>query len=312
MVLAARADHHRGEAAPDLRTRGEVVPDLRTRCEAARRLGTRDALAPDLRTRGAPARVLRTSDALVVRIDDARPPERWWTWRRPTTLARGTLADRPGRIYQLPQMRRGSATMAAMLSLLDGRYEDVSDRELVDAVVRGDPRAGDAFVDRYKRFINSIIFAAGLAAHDADDVFQNVFDMLWEDGCRRLQLWRGDDGFHRYLAPIVRHAIADFCSRRGRELPLAETMDPPGDEPGADDLLLEEERRLALREAARHLSPRDQAILQAVLAGQEPRVTAAALGLTKNAYYQAVFMLKERLREFLGASYPALFGGDHV
>lgn len=194
---------------------------------------------------------------------------------------------------------------------LDPRYDHDSDRELVDAVVRGDPRAGDVFVDRYKRFVFRILRQAGLHDSDADDVFQNVFAMLWDDGCRRLQLWRGDDGFHRFLAPIVRHAIADFCGRRGRELPLVDACDPPDDAPDADDRMHAEERRRALREAARNLTPRDQAIFQAVLAGQEASATAAALGMTKNAYYQAVYTLKARLRESLGASYPALFGGDH-
>ena len=79
-----------------------------------------------------------------------------------------------------------------------------TDRELVDAVIAGDPEAAALFVERFFRFIVAI---AGRFARTrtslAHNVSQNVIRHLWDDDFRRLRKWSGEGDFASFLAPIV-------------------------------------------------------------------------------------------------------------
>lgn len=63
---------------------------------------------------------------------------------------------------------------------LDSRVE-ASDRELIERCRGGESAAWDEFVDRFGRLVYSIPIRAGLAASDADDVFQRVFSIAWKE-----------------------------------------------------------------------------------------------------------------------------------
>src|SRR5258705_6577614 len=87
----------------------------------------------------------------------------------------------------------------------------VTDRELVAAVVSGDPEAASLFVQRFYRFIVAI---AGRYARTRTslqhNVAQNVIEDLWEDNFRRLRMWSGEGDFASYLAPIVKRKSVDY------------------------------------------------------------------------------------------------------
>jgi RNA polymerase sigma factor (sigma-70 family) len=55
------------------------------------------------------------------------------------------------------------------------------DTELVEACLKGEGQAWEALLVRYQRLIYSIPVRYGLPEHDANDIFQNVCVLLWEN-----------------------------------------------------------------------------------------------------------------------------------
>jgi RNA polymerase sigma factor (sigma-70 family) len=55
------------------------------------------------------------------------------------------------------------------------------DPELVEVCLEGNSQAWEALLFRYQRLIYSIPLRYGLPEHDANDVFQNVSLLLWEN-----------------------------------------------------------------------------------------------------------------------------------
>lgn len=57
----------------------------------------------------------------------------------------------------------------------------LSDPELIEVCLKGSGQAWEALLIRYQRLIYSIPLRYGLPEHDANDVFQNVSLLLWEN-----------------------------------------------------------------------------------------------------------------------------------
>jgi RNA polymerase sigma factor (sigma-70 family) len=55
------------------------------------------------------------------------------------------------------------------------------DPELIEACLKGSSQAWEALLVRYQRLIYSIPMRYGLPEHDANDIFQNVSLLLWEN-----------------------------------------------------------------------------------------------------------------------------------
>ena len=55
------------------------------------------------------------------------------------------------------------------------------DSELIEACLKGRSQAWEALLVRYQRLIYSIPMRYGLPEHDANDIFQNVSLLLWEN-----------------------------------------------------------------------------------------------------------------------------------
>jgi RNA polymerase sigma factor (sigma-70 family) len=55
------------------------------------------------------------------------------------------------------------------------------DPELIEACLKGSSQAWEVLLVRYQRLIYSIPLRYGLPEHDANDVFQNVSLLLWEN-----------------------------------------------------------------------------------------------------------------------------------
>src|SRR5512135_287467 len=57
----------------------------------------------------------------------------------------------------------------------------LSDPQLIEVCLEGDGAAWETLLVRYQRLIYSIPLRYGLPEHDANDVFQNVSLLLWEN-----------------------------------------------------------------------------------------------------------------------------------
>lgn len=102
---------------------------------------------------------------------------------------------------------------------------DLSDIELVDNVLRGTPRAVEAFYQRHSRLIYHCI-RARTDGQDADDILQAFFERLLKSNFRALQLWQRGSSLPVYLSKVVRNFVTDFHrARRQREEAVGGSME---------------------------------------------------------------------------------------
>ena len=65
--------------------------------------------------------------------------------------------------------------------MADLPFASMPDSELIDTCLKGNGQAWEALLVRYQRLIYSIPLRYGLSEADANDVFQNVSVLLWEN-----------------------------------------------------------------------------------------------------------------------------------
>lgn len=97
------------------------------------------------------------------------------------------------------------------------RPVDLSDIDLVDRLLRGEPGAADAFYDRHSRLLYHCIRSRA-PAQDVDDIFQAFFERLVASDYRALRLWQRGTSLPVYLSRVVRNFVTDVHrARRSRE-----------------------------------------------------------------------------------------------
>ena len=150
---------------------------------------------------------------------------------------------------------------------------EMTDLELVRAVIAGEPGASDFFVDRFSNFVFSILVRnLRMAREQAEDLHQDLFLRLFEDGCRRLRNWSGEGNAANYIGIIVRNQANDYFRRnkvRG-EVPLLDQQDEDDDrppvvpvctDPSPEEVAESAEQRRLLYKAMEDLTERDQELV---------------------------------------------------
>ena len=183
-----------------------------------------------------------------------------------------------------------------------------TDRELIRAVIDGSPEAGDEFVTRFTLLVHSMLSRGfRLGPDEADDLYQTVFERLWEEGFRRLRLWRGDGDFAAYLIPIVRNTALDHFRRAGRD-PLRDRGDREAafelliaSEPGPEEQARVEEQRRIVERTLEALSPRDRELHRLRYVEElKYREISEIVGMNTNSVSQALWRLEQRLHRSVG------------
>jgi RNA polymerase sigma-70 factor (ECF subfamily) len=170
---------------------------------------------------------------------------------------------------------------------------------LVSRLLSGDARALEQFVETYRRFITSILSRQpNLYSQDVEEVYQRFLLHVWEDGYRRLRLWRGTRSLRSYLGAIARNLARDYrrewqrnpdnaADRELTVMPAAETRGDWG-------------RAGVLKAAMGKLSERDRDLIYRRYYLEESyRDIAEALGLTVNHVGVALFRAESRLKVIL-------------
>jgi RNA polymerase sigma factor (sigma-70 family) len=186
------------------------------------------------------------------------------------------------------------------------------ERQLVEGIGRGDRDAISLFYEQYKSLFYGTIRKFTFIPYDeADDYFQEFFSRLMENDWRRLMAWRGDSRLSTYLVSSLRNYILD---QKRKAVPV-ESFDANEDELGSEnptgDMEDEMDKKTLLnhlKDCARQLSDRDQEIFNRhFVRDEDAAVIAEALGVSMNAYYQAIHNTKSRLSRCLETEFPFLF-----
>lgn len=173
-----------------------------------------------------------------------------------------------------------------MSETLDAR---LSDAELVAGCRAGDPDAWNALVERFSRYVSAIATQAfRLSAHDAEDVFQNVFLRVFE----RLDSLRSDDAIRPWVGQLTRNACLDLLRASGRVVPVEEVEERIG-----DDAIARLDEAMTVREGIAHLGVECQEILDRFFARDESyRTIGDALSIPAGTIASRISRCLGRLR----------------
>jgi len=166
-----------------------------------------------------------------------------------------------------------------------------------------DPGAWSEFVARYGDLIQGFCLKRGLQAADIDDVRQDVLLSLTKampgftyDPAKGL--------FRSYLKTVVMNAITRRMCQNSGAAALSQVSEPgvPGD--ATDEQWEDEWRRYHLRLAMKQIETEfgagdRTAFTMYALEGRDAKETAAALGMSVDAVYQAKSRIVRRLGEVI-------------
>jgi len=131
-------------------------------------------------------------------------------------------------------------------------FASLPDTELIEACLKGDDQAWEALLVRYQRLIYSIPLRYGLPEHDANDVFQNVSLLLWEN----LERVRDRERLGAWLVITTRRECWRMLRRGGQNETISDAMNLVENLAGgkhSEDEFLELERQSQVRAAIGYL-----------------------------------------------------------
>ena len=189
-----------------------------------------------------------------------------------------------------------------------------NDRQLVTAVVRGDPGAADEFMARYGAMIWRVLTRTMRLAPDrAADVFQELMLRLFQYRCRVLESWRGDSSLATWLLVVTRRFALDVL-RAEKRRPDADhgeptaSADPPSGDPSPEDAAMLAERAAALDACRALLGPADRRLIELRHdRGLAYAAIADEMGWTVNHVGVALGRAERRLADLLRQHHPGLF-----
>lgn len=193
--------------------------------------------------------------------------------------------------------------------------ETPDDLALLQRCLAGDRHAWTALVDALTRYVYYLIrltarrHAAELSPEEIADLHNDLFLALFEDDCRRLRAWRGDNGcsLRSWVRIITIRRTIDALRKRRHHLSLdARDDDGPAapalatDEPDPLAALIARDTpdpRARLAALTDDLSPSDRLLLEMIyLRKMSADAIAGALRINKGALYTRKTRLIKRLR----------------
>jgi RNA polymerase sigma-70 factor (ECF subfamily) len=177
--------------------------------------------------------------------------------------------------------------------LVEMKQITLSEPELVARCRAGDDEAWYLLVERFSRYVYAIaVQGFRLPAHDAEDVFQEVFARAYE----HLGKLRNDDSIRPWLAQLTRRACIDRLRDGARVQPRAEQEDSVDPE----DVIAEIDEALMLHEALAELPGQCQEILDRFFTRDESyRQIAEELELPSGTIASRISRCLTRLRQHL-------------
>jgi RNA polymerase sigma factor (sigma-70 family) len=148
---------------------------------------------------------------------------------------------------------------------------------LLENAARGAEWAWRDIVDRYSTLVSSVCRHYRIRGADAEDVSGAV----WLNLVTHLAHIRDAEALPGWLRTTTRHECLRLLRHRNRQIPTDAAMIGDPADPGFDDALIGEERRVAARHAFAQLPPRDQRLLSMLMCDppRSYREISATLGI---------------------------------
>lgn len=187
----------------------------------------------------------------------------------------------------------------------------MEDRDVIDLVLAGDSAAAEMLVRRHRYVVMGALRRfQTLTRADVDDLFQEVFGRLFENGCAGLAAWRGQGALAAYIRRIATNMALDLLRSRRAELDDQLLDDPDslvGETEDPETVALLSELRRMMLEAVQQLPPPYAEVIRAVdLQDLTYAEAADRLGVTRNNLGVTLHNARRALARVITARYPAL------
>jgi RNA polymerase sigma-70 factor (ECF subfamily) len=177
------------------------------------------------------------------------------------------------------------------------------DRPLVEAARAGSTEAFDALVSRYRAPVVRLAYRLTHDADEANDIAQDAFIRAY----RRLDDFKPDRPFARWLFVIARNASLDALRRRRRAAALeSETVATP-DQPGPEALALRADEAARVHAALETLPSKYRDVLELYyISDLRYRDIARELDIPIGTVKTYISRAKRRLRTELDSAHVVL------
>jgi RNA polymerase sigma-70 factor (ECF subfamily) len=179
--------------------------------------------------------------------------------------------------------------------------QDISDDELIRAVVAGDLEAFGTLYERYLKPIYRYVYYRISAANDAEDLTEEIFVRAW----RSLQKTGKSTeikNFKAWLYRIAHNLVVDYHRQNREDLLEDISEDQRSDQhgPAAEEISIRDQQHLQLEEAIRSMDhPMQQVIILRFINGLSHAETAAIIGIKEGHVRVLQYRALKKLRGLL-------------
>ncbi len=147
------------------------------------------------------------------------------------------------------------------------RETTAEDEKLVQECLKGDERAWNRLIDKYKRLIYSVPVKYGLSPEDSADIFQNVCVDLFTN----LAKLRKIESLRSWLITVATHKCFHYKKQQRQDVELdAMEREVAEDVAAAPEIVQEIQEEQAVRDAIQKLSPRCADLVRMLFFEQPP------------------------------------------
>lgn len=169
----------------------------------------------------------------------------------------------------------------------------------LEACINRDERAWDEFITKYSKLIYNYIIKTlkrynfQFQSDELEEIYNRIFAALLENGCRRLQNFRGttEKSFTAYLREICFHNTVDFLRERRFFLDIEDIPESSSVDSSYDNLELKQLQHI-IGELKKELNPRHQLFFKLIF---EEELSSDEVGRIMNLKLNAIHQLKFRL-----------------
>lgn len=180
----------------------------------------------------------------------------------------------------------------------------MGDKDLLDALRRGQNSAWEELVNRYLRLVHFVVrrtlagYSGGRADEDVEDITHDLFQFLVKDNYRALGTIEAPYDLKAWLAITARRRAIDFARKRKLSaVPLDEAREAA---PATEEQAAPADRSQAVTDSLASLNPRERLLVQLFyLDGRKYREIAQITGIPMNSIGATLLRAVEKMQKYL-------------
>jgi RNA polymerase sigma-70 factor (ECF subfamily) len=185
--------------------------------------------------------------------------------------------------------------------LINEPEHEISDGELIRAVVAGDHEAFGVLYERYLKPIYRYVYYRISAANDAEDLTEEIFVRAWRS-LQKTGKTSDIKNFRAWLYRIAHNQVVDYHRRNREDLleDISEDQRSDKHDLAAEDVSIRDQQHRQLEDAIRSLDqPMQQVVILRFINGLSHAETAAIVGIKEGHVRVLQYRALKKLRGIL-------------